>query len=114
MSEAKKQPQKFGYVAIVGQPNVGKSTLLNHLLGVKLSITANKQQTTRHQILGVNTYDHEQTVYIDTPGLHTKETKAMNSYLNRSARAALFDVDLIILLCKRCNLMIKMSTFYLY
>lgn len=88
--------KKFGYVAIVGQPNVGKSTLLNHLLGVKLSITANKQQTTRHQILGVNTYDDLQIAYIDTPGLHLKETKAMNAYLNRSARAALFDVDLII------------------
>lgn len=87
---------RFGYVAIVGQPNVGKSTLLNHLLGVKLSITANKQQTTRHQILGVNTYDHTQVAYIDTPGLHLKETKAMNTYLNRSARAALFDVDLIL------------------
>jgi GTP-binding protein Era len=87
---------RFGYVAIVGQPNVGKSTLLNHLLGVKLSITANKQQTTRHQILGVNTFDNTQIAYIDTPGLHLKETKAMNTYLNRSARAALFDVDLIL------------------
>ena len=86
----------FGYVAIVGQPNVGKSTLLNHLLGVKLSITADKQQTTRHQILGVNTLGATQIAYIDTPGLHLKETKAMNTYLNRSARAAIFDVDLII------------------
>jgi GTP-binding protein Era len=88
--------QYFGYVAIVGQPNVGKSTLLNHLLGVKLSITADKQQTTRHQILGVNTYDDRQVAYIDTPGLHLKETKTMNKYLNRSARAALFDVDVIL------------------
>jgi GTP-binding protein Era len=87
---------RFGYVAIVGQPNVGKSTLLNHLLGVKLSITADKQQTTRHQILGVNTLGATQIAYIDTPGLHLKETKAMNTYLNRSARAAIFDVDLIL------------------
>ncbi len=95
MSEQTQQ-SKFGYAAIVGQPNVGKSTLLNHLLGVKLSITANKQQTTRHQILGVNTHGDDQIAYIDTPGLHIKETKAMNTYLNRSARAALFDVDIII------------------
>jgi GTP-binding protein Era len=87
---------RFGHVAIVGQPNVGKSTLLNHLLGVKLSITADKQQTTRHQILGVNTLGATQIAYIDTPGLHLKETKAMNTYLNRSARAAIFDVDLIL------------------
>ena len=92
----KNMPKVFGYAAIVGQPNVGKSTLLNHLLGVKLSITANKQQTTRHQILGVNTRKHKQVAYIDTPGLHLKETKAMNNYLNRSARAALFDVDVIL------------------
>lgn len=95
MSKAK---QKTGYVAIVGQPNVGKSTLLNHLLGVKLCITSRKPQTTRHAILGVNTLDDIQIVYIDTPGIHTlnKQPSAMNRYLNRAAIAALYDVDLIV------------------
>jgi GTPase len=87
---------KCGYVAIVGQPNVGKSTLMNYLLGVKLSITSRKPQTTRHQILGINTVDDTQIVYVDTPGMHLGETKAMNRYLNRAAKAALYDVDLVV------------------
>lgn len=88
--------QRLGYVAIVGQPNVGKSTLMNHLLGVKLCITSRKPQTTRHSILGINTIDQTQVVYIDTPGIHTNGKKAMNRYLNRAASAALYDVDVIV------------------
>jgi GTP-binding protein Era len=88
--------KKMGYVAIVGQPNVGKSTLLNHILGVKLCITSRKPQTTRHQILGINTLDDAQVVYVDTPGIHRAGGKAMNRYMNRAAMAALHDVDVIV------------------
>lgn len=85
-----------GYVAIVGRPNVGKSTLLNHLLGQKISITSRRPQTTRHQILGVHTTDTAQVVYIDTPGIHQSEQRAMNRYLNRAASTVLQDVDLVL------------------
>ncbi len=90
------QDQRMGFVAIVGQPNVGKSTLMNHILGVKLSITSRKPQTTRHQIFGINTLDNVQIAYIDTPGIHRQDKKAMNRYLNRAAKAALHDVDVIV------------------
>jgi len=85
-----------GYVAIVGRPNVGKSTLLNHILGQKLSITSRKPQTTRQQILGVKTEGHVQTIYVDTPGLHLGETKAINRFMNKTASSALTDVDLVL------------------
>lgn len=87
---------RCGYVAIVGRPNVGKSTLLNHILGQKLSITSRKPQTTRHRILGIVTRDNTQTVYVDTPGIHGEERKAINRYMNRAATAALRDVDLVL------------------
>lgn len=86
----------MGFVALVGQPNVGKSTLMNHLLGVKLSITSRKPQTTRHQIFGINTLDNVQIAYIDTPGIHQHENRAMNRYMNRAAKAALYDVDVVV------------------
>lgn len=85
---------RCGYVAIVGRPNVGKSTLLNHILGQKLSITSRKPQTTRHRILGIVTRGNTQTVYVDTPGIHGEERKAINRYMNRTATSALRDVDL--------------------
>lgn len=85
-----------GYVAIVGRPNVGKSTLLNHILGHKLSITSRKPQTTRQQILGVKTEGHVQAIYVDTPGLHLGETKAINRFMNKTAASALLDVDLVL------------------
>lgn len=85
-----------GYVAIVGRPNVGKSTLLNHILGQKLSITSRKPQTTRHRILGIVTHEKTQTVYVDTPGIHGEERKAINRYMNRAATSALKDVDLVL------------------
>jgi GTP-binding protein Era len=87
---------KFGYVALVGRPNAGKSTLLNHLIGQKLSITSRKPQTTRHRIHGIKTADWGQAVYVDTPGLHTGEKRAMNRYLNRTADSALQGVDVIV------------------
>ena len=87
---------RCGYVAIVGRPNVGKSTLLNHILGMKLSITSRKPQTTRHQILGVKTVDDVQTIYVDTPGIHQRSGSAINKYMNRAATSILNDVDVIV------------------
>ncbi len=86
---------RCGYVAIVGRPNVGKSTLLNRAIGQKLSITSRKPQTTRHSILGVKTSDQAQILYIDTPGLHVNASRAMNRYMNRTALNTLNDVDVI-------------------
>lgn len=85
-----------GYVAIVGRPNVGKSTLLNHLIGQKISITADKPQTTRHTILGIDTQGLEQIIYVDTPGLHQGGKKALNRYLNKAASRALNEVDVVV------------------
>ncbi len=85
-----------GYCAIVGRPNVGKSTLLNRLIGQKLAITSHKPQTTRHSILGVKNLDNGQVIYVDTPGIHQRTDHAMNRYLNRTARSALADVDLLL------------------
>lgn len=87
-----------GYVALVGRPNVGKSTLLNALMDSKVSITSKKPQTTRHRILGVSTEGNYQTLYIDTPGMHRGEKKQLNRYMNRSAQSALHDVDVILFL----------------
>lgn len=87
---------RSGYAAMIGRPNVGKSTLLNHLLGFKLSITSAKPQTTRHQLLGIDTGAQEQIVYVDTPGLHQRQKKALNRYLNTAAMQALFNVDVIV------------------
>jgi GTP-binding protein Era len=85
-----------GYAAIIGRPNVGKSTLLNRLVGFRLAITSHKAQTTRHSILGINTLPGGQVIYVDTPGIHQRSDNAMNRYLNRTARSALADVDLLI------------------
>lgn len=87
---------KCGYVALVGQPNVGKSTLLNHVLGQKLSITSRKPQTTRHLIQGVKTVEQGQMIFVDTPGLHSNGKKAMNRYLNRAAASTLAGVDVVV------------------
>lgn len=94
--------EKCGYVAIVGRPNVGKSTLLNCILGQKLSITSRKPQTTRHQILGMKTVDDVQTIYVDTPGLHEGYSeKALNRYINKVASSAIKDVDLVVFVVDR-------------
>jgi len=87
---------KAGYVALVGRPNVGKSTLLNHLLGQKISITSRRPQTTRHRIHGILTTGEGQAVFVDTPGIHFNQKRAMNRYLNRTAGTALLDVDVVI------------------
>lgn len=92
---------RCGYVAIVGRPNVGKSTLLNHLLGQKISITSRKPQTTRHQVLGIKTEDNHQIIFVDTPGLHKEASKAINRYMNRAASAAIRDVDLVVFVVDR-------------
>lgn len=87
---------KSGYAAIVGRPNVGKSTILNALLGEKVSITSPKPQTTRLQILGIKTTDDAQIVFIDTPGIHREEKRAMNRYMNRVASSVILDADVIV------------------
>jgi len=90
-----------GYVALIGRPNVGKSTLMNHLLGQKISITSRKPQTTRHRILGINTTEEGQAIYLDTPGMHSNEKHALNRYLNRTADTTLAGVDLVVWLIDR-------------
>lgn len=87
-----------GVVSIAGRPNVGKSTLLNRLVGQKLSITAHKPQTTRHSIHGIQTIGERQVIYVDTPGIHVSGTQKLNQVLNRTASSSLHDVDVIILL----------------
>ena len=85
-----------GFIAIVGRPNVGKSTLLNQLLGQKISITSRKPQTTRHRIMGIDTRDNYQAIYVDTPGLHMEEKRAINRLMNRAASSSIGDVELVI------------------
>lgn len=85
-----------GHVSIVGRPNVGKSTLLNHLIGQKISITSRKPQTTRHHVLGIKTRDDAQIIYLDTPGFQLSPKGSLNRFMNREAVNALSDVDLII------------------
>jgi GTP-binding protein Era len=93
-----KEEFRCGYVALIGRPNVGKSTLMNFVLGQKISITSHRPQTTRHRILGIKTTDSEQIIYVDTPGIHDNEKKAMNRYMNRTAGASFKDVDVVVLL----------------
>ena len=94
---------KSGYVAIIGRPNVGKSTLINRVLGQKLCITSRRPQTTRHRILGIKTEESSQLVYVDTPGLHTDGKRAMNRYLNRAAASSIDDVDVILFMVDGLN-----------
>lgn len=93
--------ERCGYVAIVGRPNVGKSTLLNHILGQKLAITSRKPQTTRHTMLGIKTEGSVQAIYVDTPGLHKENEKALNRYMNKTAVNALRDVDVVVFVVDR-------------
>ena len=91
------RPVRSGYVAIVGRPNVGKSTLMNAMVGRKVAITTAKPQTTRHRILGVCNRAEAQIVFVDTPGIHEARAKAMNRYLNRTAHGAVEGVDAVLL-----------------
>lgn len=95
-SDDSSQVHRCGYVAIVGRPNVGKSTLLNHMLGQKISITSRKPQTTRNNVTGIKTEAGVQIIFVDTPGLHLNQVKAINRYMNRAASTAIKDVDLVI------------------
>ncbi|MHB8744071.1 MAG: GTPase Era, partial [Sulfuricaulis sp.] len=94
MSESK---MRCGLVTLAGRPNVGKSTLLNSLVGQKISITSARAQTTRHRLLGIKTFRQNQIVYVDTPGLHTAVKGVMNRQLNRVAGASLQGVDCLVL-----------------
>lgn len=87
-----------GLIAIVGRPNVGKSTLLNALLGQKISITSRKPQTTRHRILGILTKENRQAILVDTPGLHSDEKRAINRLMNRAAASSIAEVELVVFL----------------
>ncbi|MPQ75657.1 GTPase Era [Hydrogenovibrio sp. JE_KL2] len=87
---------KAGFVAVIGRPNVGKSTLMNTLLGQKLSITSPKPQTTRHRIHGIHSTENYQIVFVDTPGMHLGGQKSINRYMNRAANSAFADVDVVL------------------
>jgi len=87
---------RCGYIAIVGRPNVGKSTLMNTLIGAKVSITSRKAQTTRHRITGIQTYDDAQFIYVDTPGFQTRHANALNKTLNKTVTNTLISSDLIL------------------
>ena len=93
-----------GYISIIGKPNVGKSTILNHILGKKISITSRKAQTTRNNILGIKTVKNKQMIFADTPGMHIKSPKVMNKVLNRSAQSLIEDSDLILFVVQRLTL----------
>jgi len=103
MSEAPAVPTRSGLIALVGRPNVGKSTLLNHLVGQKVSITSRKPQTTRQRLLGIKTVGDAQLVFVDTPGFHLGHKKALNRYMNRTVSTTVADVDLILFLVDRLH-----------
>ena len=93
-----------GYISIIGKPNVGKSTILNAILGRKVSITSRKSQTTRNNILGIKTNDNKQMIFIDTPGMHVKSQKTMNKILNKSAQSIIEDSDIVLFVLQRLSL----------
>jgi GTPase len=102
MTDKPEDQTRCGYVAIVGRPNVGKSTLLNHMLGQKISITSRKPQTTRHRVLGIKTEGLIQAIFVDTPGLHQEGSeKAINRYMNRAASSTITDVDVVVFVVER-------------
>ena len=90
-------PYRAGTVAVIGRPNVGKSTLVNALVGARVSIVSPKAQTTRHRLLGIASFPEGQLLLVDTPGIHGAQTRAINRYMNRAARGALTDVDAALL-----------------
>ena len=94
------KPYRCGFVAVIGRPNVGKSTLINAVIGQKISIVTPKPQTTRHRIIAVYTGESSQILFVDTPGLHHNAAKALNKMMNRTAANALEDADLVLFLCE--------------
>lgn len=101
MSTPEREQKQCGLVGIVGRPNVGKSTLLNHLIGLKLSITSRKPQTTRHRVLGIKSDEYRQVIFVDTPGIDREYDKAINRYMNRAAQSAMHDVDIVLFVLDR-------------
>ncbi len=104
MSDSAQQsspPSRCGYIAIVGRPNVGKSTLLNHLLRQKISITSRKPQTTRHRIIGINSDADSQCIFVDTPGLNSRFNKALNRVMNDTVLSVIKDVDVVLFVVER-------------
>jgi GTPase len=93
--------RRCGLIAIIGKPNVGKSTLLNYLMGQKISITSRKPQTTRHRLLGIKTTGNTQMIFVDTPGMHSGQTKALNRYMNKTVQSVIQDVDVILFMVDR-------------
>lgn len=106
MQENDTNPEIFrcGTVAIVGRPNVGKSTLLNHILGMKLSITSRKAQTTRHRLLGIHTTEDTQFLFVDTPGFQQKHVNALNKSLNKTVTQVLTEVDVVLFVIEPMDL----------
>jgi GTP-binding protein Era len=98
---AESEQTRCGLVALVGRPNVGKSTLLNHLVGQKVSITSRKPQTTRQRVLGIKTLGGAQLIFVDTPGFHQGYRKALNRHMNRTISATLLDVDVVLFVIDR-------------
>ncbi|MEE2913596.1 MAG: GTPase Era [Pseudomonadota bacterium] len=94
---------RCGYAALIGRPNVGKSTLLNYLLGQKVSITSRKPQTTRHRLIGIKTDENTQVLYVDTPGIHDGQKKAINRYMTQTAVSILRDVDVVVWMTDRAS-----------
>ena len=94
---------RCGYAALIGRPNVGKSTLLNYVLGQKVSITSRKPQTTRHRLIGIKTDENTQVLYVDTPGIHDGQKKAINRYMNQTAVSVLRDVDVVVWMTDRAS-----------
>ena len=90
-----------GYISILGKPNVGKSTIINHLLKKKVSITSRKSQTTRNNILGVKTDKNKQMIFVDSPGMHSKSPKIMNKILNKTASGLIEESDLVLFVMQR-------------
>ena len=100
MSQTK---DRSGYISIVGKTNVGKSTLLNEILGQKVSITSRKPQTTRHRLLGIKTIKDSQMIFIDTPGFHNDHKRALNEYMNKVASSAMKSVDVLVYVIEGLN-----------
>ena len=94
---------KSGYVSIVGKTNAGKSTLLNNILGQKIAITSRKPQTTRHRFLGIKTEGNHQIIFVDTPGFHSGQKRALNRYMNKIATNAMRGVDIVLYVVDNLN-----------